>query len=117
SRRFPGPLPPRFRRRPYKRGGFRGVGSPAPAGSREGGEVPSAAARQHAVRYSRTLRPRWRHVATTLRILLTKRLPVSLAVPWLTLRHSTAWRSARSAALVVGSMPSTRAKLPKAGPA
>src|SRR6476619_7505701 len=38
----------------------------------------------------------------------TKRLPLSLCVPKLTLRHNTAPRRPLSAGLLVGSMPSTR---------
>jgi hypothetical protein len=38
------------------------------------------------------------------------RLPASLSVPRLVLRHRTACRSASSAALLVSSTPSTRAK-------
>jgi hypothetical protein len=50
-------------------------------------------------------------VAATLKTRSTNRLPQSLAVPPLDFRHGTAWRSARSAALFVGSIPLTRRKV------
>src|SRR5690242_11656550 len=38
----------------------------------------------------------------------TNRLPVALSVPPLVFRHSTPWRTVRSATLLVGSTPSWR---------
>ena len=52
--------------------------------------VPTLRAAQKAVKTSRTLRCCCRHVATTLSIRSTKRLPASLSVPPLLLRHRTA---------------------------
>ncbi|MCG3134804.1 MAG: hypothetical protein HMLKMBBP_02186 [Planctomycetes bacterium] len=49
-------------------------------------------------------------------ILSTKREPAALAEPNELFRQSTAFRSARSAMLFVGSMPSTRAKVQSAEP-
>jgi hypothetical protein len=46
-----------------------------------------------------------------LRTRSTNRLPHSLAVPPLDLRHKTTCRNARSAALFVGSLPGTRRKV------
>ena len=42
----------------------------------------------------------------------TKRWPDSRLLPWLVLRQQTAGRIARSAALLVGSIPATRANVP-----
>src|SRR3954463_8247947 len=82
-----------------------------PQTSSVGAGRPSERARKQSVRNSRTFRPCWRQVAVTLRTLSTKRLPHSLAVPPLDLRHKTAWRNARSAALFVGSTPCTLRKV------
>jgi hypothetical protein len=55
-----------------------------------------------------------RHDATTVNSRSANRLPVSLSEPKLPLRHSTAGRKARSDTLLVGSTPSTRAKVQRA---
>ena len=59
------------------------------------------------VKYSNTLRFCWRQVSTAVRAVSTNRLPAALWVPKLSFRQITAWRSDRSAALLVGSTPST----------
>src|SRR4051812_27752583 len=82
-----------------------------PQTSSDGAGRPPERARKQSVRNSRTFRPCWRQVAVTLRTLSTKRLPHSLAVPPLDFRHRTACRSARSAALFVGSIPATLRKV------
>jgi hypothetical protein len=53
-------------------------------------------------------------VATTVIIASTHRDPAALWVPKRPVRHKTPGRIARSAALVVGSTPSTRPKVPRA---
>jgi len=53
--------------------------SSALPGSKEGASEPSSRARQHAVNSSKTLRFCCRHVATTLSIRSTKRLPTSVS--------------------------------------
>ena len=83
----------------------------AVAGSREGAAESSSRALQHVVSNSNTLRFCCRAVATTLSIRSTKRLPASLSVPPLLLRHSTACRNTRSASLFVGSIPATPTKV------
>src|SRR5207248_5084037 len=60
-----------------------------------------------AVRNSKTLRCCCCNVVTTVIILSTKREPSALCVPKLPLRQSTPGRIDRSAALLVGSTPST----------
>jgi hypothetical protein len=52
-------------------------------------------------------RPRMRHVCRNDKIRSTQRLPLSLHVPWLRLRHNTPNRWARSATLFVASTPGT----------
>jgi hypothetical protein len=111
------------------RSGFRGIRGPRPlisdelpggckpvlgAGVEIHGRHPTGADccdRKRQVRNSRTFRPCWRQVATTLSTRSTNRLPHSLAVPPLVFLHKTAWRSVRSAALFVGSIPRTRRKV------
>src|SRR6476469_4030946 len=67
----------------------------------------------NAVRYSNTSRPCCLKLIIAVSILSTNRLPLSLFVPNDFLRRSTARRSARSALLLVGSMPSTSTNLHK----
>lgn len=56
-----------------------------------------------------------RQVCRSERIRSTQRLPLSLLVPWLRFRQSTAWRSIRSPKLLVGSTPSSSRKVNKNG--
>src|SRR4051812_37930668 len=81
------------------------------AGSREGGALRRTAASPAATKNANNGRPCCRQVATTVRSCSANRLPASLLEPILPLRHSTAGRRARSATLLVGSTPSTRAKI------
>src|SRR3954467_7994999 len=88
---------------------------PRGAESREGGGLLRNAASPAATRNSNTGRPCWRHDATTVNSRSAKRLPAWLSEPKLPLRHSTAGRRARSDTLLVGSTPSSRAKVHSAG--
>src|SRR5712691_3981 len=81
------------------------------AGSRDGAASPRRAASHASVRYAKTLRCCCCNVMTTVIMLSTKREPSSLCVPKLPLRHSTPGRSDLSAALFVGSTPSTCTKV------
>ena len=76
-------------------------------GIREGAVSPRRAASHTAVRYPRTLRFCCFNVITTVIMCSTKREPSLLCVPKLPLRHSTPGRIDHSAALLVGSTPST----------
>src|SRR5207237_7889110 len=87
------------------------VQPPWPAGSSDGAAVPWSAASPAATRNSNSGRPCWRQEATTVRSRSANRLPASLSAPKLPLRHNTAGRRARSDTLLVGSTPSTRAKV------
>ncbi len=84
-------------------------------GSREGGKVPSRDALTASVMNSKTLRFWERRLVTTVSIRATKTLPASLWEPKLVRRHSTAGRIALSAALLVGSNPSTVRNSHRAG--
>src|SRR5215213_5333457 len=88
---------------------------PHGTGSREGGGLPRSAASSTATRKSTSDRPCCRQVAATASDRSAKRLPPSLSDPKLPLRHNTAGRKARSATLLVGSTPSTRAQVHSAG--
>ncbi len=81
------------------------------AGRSEGVDSPRRRASWQRVRYTSTLSFRRRQVATADSIRPTNRLPPSLSVPPLIRRQSTANRNARSAALFVGSIPSTLANV------
>src|SRR5919199_1665542 len=91
------------------------VQSPWPAGSSDGGELPRSAASTAAAKKSNSGCPCCRQVATTVNNRSANRLPASLSDPKLPLRQSTAGRRARSARLLVGSTPSTREKVHRAG--
>src|SRR6266851_9038136 len=81
------------------------------AASSDGGGPPHNAAFTAQTRNSSIDRSCWRHDAAAVNSLAAKRLPASLSDPKLPLRHSTAGRNARSDTLLVGSTPSTRAKV------
>ena len=85
------------------------------AGSRDGRRLPRNAALPAATKKSNSDRPCCRQVATTVSNHSANRAPASLSVPKLPFRHSTAGRNARSATLLVGPTPSTRAKVHGAG--
>jgi hypothetical protein len=85
--------------------------SPYPTGSQDGGRRPGRAASPAATRNVNSGQPCWRHDATTVRSRSANRLPSSLSAPKLLFRHRTAGRRARSDPLLVGSTPSTRAKV------
>src|SRR5207253_9854418 len=93
----------------------RNCSAPYGAGSRDGGGRPRDAASLAATRKSNNRRPCCRQVATTVSSRSANRLPAALSDPKLPLRHSTAGRKARSDTLLVGSTPSTWAKLHSAG--
>jgi hypothetical protein len=73
--------------------------------------VPWSAASPAATRKSNGRRSRCRQVATTVSSRSANRLPAALSAPKLPVRQRTAGRKARSATLLVGSTPSTRAKV------
>ena len=73
-----------------------------------GATSPAHAARTAAVINANSARSCCAHVARTLNSRSTNRQPSALREPKHRLRHSTAGRNARSAALLVGSTPSTR---------
>jgi hypothetical protein len=54
---------------------------------------------------STTLRPCCFSIADTVRIRSTKRLPSGLCIPKIDFLQMTTWRMARSASLLVGSIP------------
>jgi hypothetical protein len=67
------------------------------------------------VRYASRSRCYWRQVAATVKIRSTKMFPLVLSAPKQPLRHKTAGRKACSAALLVGSIPSTITNVHNAG--
>ena len=73
--------------------------------------MPRSAAAPAATRNSSSGRPCWRQEATTVSSRSATGLPAWLSEPKLPLGHSTAGRRARSDTLLVGSTPSTRAKV------
>jgi hypothetical protein len=86
-----------------------------PVGSSDGLGVPRSADSPTATRKSSSGRPCCRQGATTVRSRSPNRLPASLSDPKLPFRQSTAGRKAHSAPLLVGSTPSTRANVHRAG--
>ena len=80
----------------------------AGVGSKDGAGGPQSAASPAAVTEARTVRCGGFSVATTVIIASTTREPAALGVPTLPWRQRTPGRSARSAALCVGSTPACR---------
>ncbi len=77
-------------------------------GKREGSDWPRRSASKHEVKKPKTLRFCCRHVATTVSIHSTNRLPRTLSVPPLIRRQFTACPNARSTTLFVGANDNTR---------
>src|SRR5439155_13744662 len=86
-----------------------------PTGSSLGGGCPRRSAVMASTRNANTGRPCCRSVCTTVSIRSTNRHPASLWHPNDRRRHNTAGRTARSAALLVGSTPPTQANVHNAG--
>ncbi len=83
--------------------------------SRHGAAMPWSAASLAATRKCSRCRPFWRQEATTVSSRSTNRLPASLSDPKPPLRHRTTGCKTRFATSLVGSTPSTRAKVHRAG--